>query len=54
MAANVTEGEKDEWGKSNGGDQEGSLFTFPPERAEGIGEGAEDGANEDGGPRGEE
>ena len=34
MAANVTEGEKDEWGKGNGGDEEGSLFSFPPERAE--------------------
>lgn len=54
MAANVTEGEKDEWGKGNGGDEEGSLFSFPPERADCIGEGAEDGANEDGCPRGEE
>lgn len=54
MAANVTEGEKDEWGKGNGGDEEDSLFSFPPERAECIGEGAEDGANEDGCPRGEE
>ena len=53
MAADVTEGEKDEWGKSNGGDQKGGLFSFPPEGAEGIGEGAENGANEDGGPRGE-
>lgn len=54
MAADVTEGEKNEWGKSNGGDQDRDLFSFPPERAEGIGEGAKDGANEDGRPRGEE
>jgi len=54
VAANVTEGEKNEWGKGNGGDEEGGVFSFPPECAEGIGEGAEDGAHEDGGPRGEE
>jgi len=29
------------------------LFPFPPERAEGIGEGAEEGADEYGGPRGD-
>ena len=54
MATDISEGEKDEWGESNGGDQEGGVFSFPPERAEGIGEGAKDGAHEDGGPRGEE
>ena len=30
------------------------MFPFPPERAEGIGEGAEESADEDSGPRGEE
>ena len=54
MAADIAEGKEDEWGQRNGGDQEGGLFSFPPESAEGIGEGAEDGANENGGPRGEE
>ncbi len=54
MAADISEGEKDERGESNGGNQEGGVLSFPPECAEGIGEGAEDGAHEDGGPRGEE
>jgi hypothetical protein len=47
LAVDLTEEEEDEWGESNGGNQEGGVFSFPPE-------GAEDGANEDGGPRGEE
>ena len=34
MAADIAEGEEEEWRKSHGGEWEVGLFSFQPERAE--------------------